>query len=80
MRPAGGGLQTWGKAGQRYTPGRLDWLLMTGSTLRPVNAFVCETRELPPPVLASNKLLAEDATSASDHLPVVVDVAAAVAP
>jgi endonuclease/exonuclease/phosphatase family metal-dependent hydrolase len=76
MRPAGGGLQTWGKSGQRYTPGRLDWILMTGSTLQPVHAFVCATSELPPPVLASAKLRAGDATAASDHLPVVVDVVA----
>lgn len=75
IRPSAQGFQTWEKAGQRYTPGRLDWIVYSGSSLQAVNAFVLATEELPESQLQSHGLNADDAARAADHLPVVVDVA-----
>jgi len=74
IRPSGGGFQTWEKDGQRYTPGRLDWIVLSGSTLQTVNAFIFATEELPASVLELHGLNADDAARAADHLPVVVDI------
>jgi endonuclease/exonuclease/phosphatase family metal-dependent hydrolase len=76
IRPAGQGFQTWGKDGQRYSPGRLDWVVLSGSTLQSVNAFVLATSELSAAVLQKHELKADDAAKAADHLPIVVDIAA----
>ena len=75
IRPSAQSFQTWEKAGQRYTPGRLDWIVYSESSLQAVNAFVLATEELPESQLQAHKLNADDAASAADHLPVVVDVA-----
>jgi len=56
-----------------YSPGRLDYMVYTGSVLEAVNAFVCFTRALPEAVLSEGAIQADDAVNASDHLPVVAD-------
>ncbi|MCH2136257.1 MAG: endonuclease/exonuclease/phosphatase family protein [Phycisphaerales bacterium] len=73
MRPAGGGMQTWEKDGQRYTPGRLDWIAATGSSLEIANAFVLATDECSASVLSDLGMQPGDSAAASDHLPVVAD-------
>ncbi|MCH2138118.1 MAG: endonuclease/exonuclease/phosphatase family protein [Phycisphaerales bacterium] len=78
MRPAGGGLQTWNKDGQRYTPGRLDWITYTAASVHAAHAFVLATDECTPEALQRAGLKASDAEDAADHLPVVVDLVPAV--
>jgi len=66
---------TWYSAESSFTPGRLDYLIFTDSVLEAVNGFVLHTPELPDEVLAGLGLKAEDTETASDHLPVVADLA-----
>lgn len=66
---------TWYSGESSFTPGRLDYLVFTDSVLEAVNGFVLHTPELPVEVLAGLGLKAEDTETASDHLPVVADLA-----
>ncbi len=74
LQSDGQGVQTWQEDGQSYTPGRLDYLMVTESLLKPVNAFVLDTDDLTLQSLEKLGLQADDTTHASDHLPVVVDL------
>ncbi|MDP7029482.1 MAG: endonuclease/exonuclease/phosphatase family protein [Phycisphaerales bacterium] len=73
-QPDGSGLQTWQKPGQSYSPGRLDYIVVSPQTLAPVFAAVFDTLDLPEPSLREMNLVRTDAGRASDHLPVVVDL------
>lgn len=73
-QPDGQGLQTWQENGQSYTPGRLDYIVISGSSLRPNMAVVLDTLDLSEPALRSMKLQQGDTSQASDHLPVIVDL------
>lgn len=66
---------TWEDPGQPFTPGRLDYMVFTDSTLDAVGAFVLDTRDLLPQHLSAHGLRAADTGEASDHLPLVVDFA-----
>ncbi len=66
-----GAIYTWWEAGNDFGPGRLDYVLAGGATV--AQAFVLDTSRLGPVSLAEAGLDAGD-TSASDHLPVVVDL------
>ena len=66
-----GAIYTWWEAGNDFGPGRLDYVLAGGATV--AQAFVLDTSRLGPVSLAEAGLDASD-TSASDHLPVVVDL------
>jgi len=74
LRPDGCGLQTWNKDGQQYTPGRLDWIVLSGSSLTVQQSFVLATSELSESALQAAGLHPSDAADAADHLPVVVDL------
>lgn len=66
-------MYTWFDPGNTYTPGRLDFLLYSDSTVSAENSFVLDTSKLDEASLARLGLDAAD-TAASDHLPVVLDV------
>ncbi len=67
---------TWTDADSSFSPGRLDWLVYSDSTLTPALACVLETDVLSPEALASMGLEPAD-SRASDHLPLVLDLAPA---
>jgi endonuclease/exonuclease/phosphatase family metal-dependent hydrolase len=65
---------TWIAPGSSFPPGRLDYAFVTDSVLEIVHEFVLHTPALPPDVRADHGLQADDTPTASDHLPVVIDV------
>ncbi len=64
---------TWYDEGSSFSPGRLDYIVYSGSVLKSHNEFVLFTPAMPADTLAKYKLQADDVTEASDHLPVVGD-------
>lgn len=64
---------TWYDEGNTYMPGRLDYMLYTGSVMRLENSFVFETANLDLEILQDQNLLTTDSRAASDHLPVIAD-------
>jgi len=67
-------LATWRstRAGDPFSPGRLDYLLYRGSALHLERAFVFDASDLSP--VAQERLrIRESDTLASDHLPLVAD-------
>jgi endonuclease/exonuclease/phosphatase family metal-dependent hydrolase len=59
--------------GARFTPGRLDWLLYSDSTLDPVRSFVLNVWDLSPYWQKRHELTSEDSDQTSDHMPIVAD-------
>jgi exonuclease III len=64
---------TWFNDGSSYGPGRLDYILYTGSVMESVNQFSLWSPSLTEEQLATSGLQMEDVPRASDHLPVVCD-------
>ncbi|MEN8194559.1 MAG: endonuclease/exonuclease/phosphatase family protein, partial [Bacteroidota bacterium] len=64
---------TWYNKRSDFAPGRLDYIVYTNSVIEHQNGFVLFTNELPQDSLDKYNLLYDDATRASDHLPVVAD-------
>jgi len=64
---------TWVDEKSRFGPGRLDWLLYDDSRSELVNALMLDTRVLTDGSLEAMGLDRRD-TTASDHLPMVVDL------
>ena len=64
---------TWFNEGSSFGPGRLDFIIYTGSVLELENNFTLFTRNLPQDSLNTYNLMQEDAIIASDHLPVISD-------
>ena len=64
---------TWIRPFSDFNPGRLDYILYTGSVLDLQNAFVLNTETLPMDSLNQYNLLSSDISIASDHLPIVAD-------
>lgn len=64
---------TWYKASSSFSPGRLDYMLYSGSVMDLKNSFVLFTPELTQDQLNEFNLNSNDVTQASDHLPVVGD-------
>ncbi len=64
---------TWGRSGDPFAPGRLDYILYSDASLRIVNSFVLDTRRLSGESLARLGLDRTD-SDASDHMPLVIDV------
>lgn len=67
-------LYTWSESWSRFSPGRLDYLLH-GSGVRVARSFALDTRRLDDAALAAAGLERKD-SSASDHLPLALDLAA----
>jgi endonuclease/exonuclease/phosphatase family metal-dependent hydrolase len=65
---------TWSRSTDLFAPGRLDYVLYSDSSLQVGRAFVYNSRTLPPRWLRHHGLDAGDSSSASDHMPLVVDV------
>jgi hypothetical protein len=64
---------TWYSDFSSFSPGRLDFMIYSDSVIESLQQFILFTASLPPDTLSAYGLMAEDATSASDHLPVVGD-------
>ena len=64
---------TWYSENSSFSPGRLDYVLYTGSILTMENSFSLFTPAISPDTLAAYNLQANDVVATSDHLPVVVD-------
>ncbi|MEL6739419.1 MAG: endonuclease/exonuclease/phosphatase family protein [Planctomycetota bacterium] len=65
---------TWhGRAGGSFTPGRLDYLVWSDASSDASASFALDTEALPPSELSRLGLTGEE-TSASDHLPLVLDL------
>ncbi|MFK7924923.1 MAG: endonuclease/exonuclease/phosphatase family protein [Bacteroidia bacterium] len=64
---------TWYNEGSSFSPGRLDYIIYSGSVMSLENSFVLFTPTLTPSELTTYDLQANDVTIASDHLPVVAD-------
>jgi endonuclease/exonuclease/phosphatase family metal-dependent hydrolase len=65
---------TWRDPAQPFTPGILDYITFSDSSLTAQRAFVLDTRDLSEGWLRSHGLEAADTDHASDHLPVVLDL------
>lgn len=66
---------TWRSTGSPFLPSRLDWLLVSGSTLAPAKSFVFSTEDLAPEAVSALALPPSALGEASDHQVVVVDLA-----
>lgn len=64
---------TWYSQNSSFSPGRLDYIVYTGSNLQLENAFGLFTSTISPQLLEANGLQSRDVLSASDHIPVVAD-------
>ncbi len=64
---------TWRSSGNDFLPGRLDWILSSGSSLTPAKAFVFSAEDLSPAAITALKLPPSALKEPSDHQPVVVD-------
>jgi len=67
---------TWINAASSFPPGRLDYALVSDSVLDVLHEFVLHTPELSDDTRSAHGLRADDTNRASDHLPIVIDVAA----
>lgn len=66
---------TWSDPNQPFTPGRLDYLLFTDSALAIARSFVFDAHDLSANWLAKYNVQPTDSVSASDHMPIVADLA-----
>ncbi|MCB0851768.1 MAG: T9SS type A sorting domain-containing protein, partial [Bacteroidetes bacterium] len=64
---------TWYAENSSFSPGRLDYIVYSGSVMNLENSFALFTPELSGDSLALYNLQADDVVLASDHLPVVAD-------
>lgn len=64
---------TWYSTSSSFSPGKLDYMIFSDSVIESVRKFVLFTPAMSSDSLAAYNLLAGDATTASDHLPVVSD-------
>jgi len=66
---------TWRNDGSSYMPGKLDYALVSDGVLQVTRSLGLQTSDMSSDRLSAYGLLANDTWNASDHLPVVVDVA-----
>jgi endonuclease/exonuclease/phosphatase family metal-dependent hydrolase len=66
---------TWYDLESSFSPGRLDYILYTDSVLRTIRQYTLFTPALSADQLEARGLQSDDVLQASDHLPLVVDVA-----
>lgn len=64
---------TWYSSGSSFSAGRLDYIVYSGSVLTLDNSYALFTPSLPADSLTQYGMDPNDATSASDHLPLVAD-------
>ena len=66
---------TWRNDGSAYMPGKLDYALISDGAVQAVHMFGVQTSDMSPARLAQYDLQSGDTWGASDHLPIVVDLA-----
>ena len=66
---------TWRNDGSIYMPGKLDYAIISDAAVEAVHMFGLQTQDMTPERLATYGLQSGDTWSASDHLPIVVDLA-----
>ena len=66
---------TWRNDGSSYMPGKLDYALVSDGVLQVLRSFGLQTSDMSADRLNAYGLQSGDTWNASDHLPVVVDVA-----
>ena len=66
---------TWRNDGGSYMPGKLDYAIVSDGVLQVLRSFGLQTSDMSTDRLTAYGLLSGDTWNASDHLPVVVDVA-----
>jgi len=64
---------TWYSPNSSFSPGRLDFIIYSGSNLNLQNSYSLFTPALPQDSLTTYNLNANDVITASDHLPLVAD-------
>lgn len=64
---------TWYDEFSSYSPGRLDFMIYSDAVLQPLNRYSLFTPALSSDTLTAYGLFVDDATAASDHLPLVAD-------
>lgn len=64
---------TWRHEPSGFTPGRLDWVVYSDSTIKAANAFVFDSSRLGAETLGTLNVKPDDC-DLSDHLPLVVDL------
>ncbi len=64
---------TWYSEGELFSPGRLDYIVYSGSVMEKKNSYVLFTKGINNTQLAELGLEADDNINSSDHLPVVAD-------
>ncbi|MBT8398228.1 MAG: endonuclease/exonuclease/phosphatase family protein [Gemmatimonadetes bacterium] len=67
-------IATWRNPDTQFTPGRLDYVLISSSTLSADQAFAFEVGELSTEMQERLGLAPEDTRLTADHLPLVVDL------
>ncbi len=65
---------TWRADTGSYWPGRLDYALLPDSVLQLAGGYLLYTSAMSQEVLGNHGLHADDSSSASDHLPLVLDL------
>lgn len=64
---------TWYSDGSSFSPGRLDFIIYSGSNLLLQNSYSLFTPSMPQDSLNAFNLFADDVLVASDHLPILAD-------
>ncbi len=64
---------TWYDENNPFSPGRLDYIVYSGSVMELVNSYSLFTLGLSQNELGEHALESRDAVNASDHLPLVAD-------
>ncbi|MBB4637155.1 endonuclease/exonuclease/phosphatase family protein [Longimicrobium terrae] len=70
----GASMATWEKPGDRFTPGRLDYVLVGDAALTILQSFPLNSGDLSRTWRAHHGLDAETSHRATDHLPVITDL------
>ena len=73
-QPDGKLTATWSDASSSFTPGRLDWMLVSKNTVKVARSFVLETSDFDEETLKKYQVQRDDTETLSDHLPLVADL------
>ena len=74
LQPDGLLTATWSDTTSSFTPGRLDWMLVSNDIFKVHRCFVLDTADLESETLKTNNLRSDDTAILSDHLPLVADL------
>lgn len=74
LQPDGLLSATWSDTTSSFTPGRLDWMLVSTDIIKVQRGFVLDTADLDSETLKRHHLRSGDTAKISDHLPLVADL------